>query len=74
MGGVQRRKSGAKNKKMHRGLKTKHYGRDHDQIHEDLKNVEKYQDMEVDESKPGSGQFYCISCARFFESEATMDV
>lgn len=38
MGGVQRRKSGAKNKKLHRGLKTKNYIRDHDQIHDDMKN------------------------------------
>lgn len=42
MGGVQRRKSGAKNKKLHRGLKTRHYAKDHDQIHEDLKNEEKF--------------------------------
>jgi hypothetical protein len=39
MGGVQRRKSGAKNKGFHRGLKPKHYGRDHDQINEDIKNI-----------------------------------
>jgi hypothetical protein len=45
MGGVQRRKSGAKNKKLHRGLKTKNYIRDHDQIHEDIKNPEKYEKM-----------------------------
>lgn len=38
MGGVQRRKGNhAKNKTMHRGMKTRHYLRDHDQIHEDLK-------------------------------------
>ena len=34
MGGIQKRKSSnAKNKKFHRGLKTRHYLRDHDQIH-----------------------------------------
>lgn len=37
MGGVQKRRaSSAKNKKFHRGMKTKHYRRDHDQIHSDL--------------------------------------
>lgn len=72
MGGVQRRKSGAKNKKLHRGLKTKNYLRDHDQIHDDLQNNEKFDNMEVDEDKPGSGQYYCVSCARFFESENTL--
>lgn len=39
MGGVQKRRaSSAKNKKLHRALKPRHYMRDHDQIHEDLKN------------------------------------
>lgn len=30
--------------------------------------------MEIDETKPGSGQHYCISCARFFESDETLKV
>jgi hypothetical protein len=39
MAGSQRRKgTKGKNKGLHRGIKTKHYGRDHDQIHEDMKN------------------------------------
>jgi hypothetical protein len=39
MGGVQRRKGNhAKNKSFHRGIKPKHYGRDHDQIHDDIAN------------------------------------
>jgi hypothetical protein len=42
MGGVQRRKRGAKNKKIHRGLKTKNYGRDHDLIYDDLHHAEKF--------------------------------
>jgi len=42
MGGVQRRKSNTKNKKIQRGLKTRHYTKDHDQIHDDLKNEEKF--------------------------------
>jgi bud site selection protein 20 len=67
MGGSQRRKGmKGKNKGVHRALKTKHYLRDHDQIHDDLKNPQKYGAMEIDEAKPGSGQFYCIGCARYF--------
>ena len=31
-----------KNKKFHRDLKTKHYLKDHDQIHEDIKNPDKF--------------------------------
>lgn len=39
MGGVQKRHSNSsKNKAFHRGAKTKNYLRDHDQIHDDLKN------------------------------------
>jgi len=37
MGSVQRRKGcNGKNKALHRGIKPKHYGRDHDQIHDDI--------------------------------------
>jgi bud site selection protein 20 len=75
MGGSQRRKGmKGKNKGVHRALKTKHYLRDHDQIHDDLKNPQKYGVMEIDEAKPGSGQHYCIGCARYFESVETLKV
>lgn len=75
MAGSQRRKGmKGKNKVFHRSFKTKHYGRDHDQINGDLNEPEKFEKMEIDESKPGSGQHYCISCARFFESAETMQV
>ena len=30
--------------------------------------------MEIDEHKPGSGQHYCICCARYFESGVTLEV
>lgn len=44
MGGIQKHKaSSAKNKAGHRVRKTKHYTRDHDQIHEDLKKPQKFQ-------------------------------
>jgi bud site selection protein 20 len=62
------------NKAFHRSIKTKHYLRDHDQIHEDLKQPTKYEKLEVDETKPGSGQHYCVGCARFFESNETLQV
>lgn len=75
MGGVQRRKGNmAKNKAMHRKTKTKHYLRDHDQIHGDLKAPQNFEKLEVDETKPGAGQYYCISCARYFENEVAKDV
>lgn len=68
MAGAQRRKgTKGKNKGLHRAHKTKHYLRDHDQIHGDLQQPEQFDKLEIDESKPGSGQHYCISCARYFE-------
>lgn len=45
MAGAQRRKSGAKNKKLHRALKTRHYLKDHDQIHDDLHNEDKFENL-----------------------------
>ena len=73
MAGAQRRKgTKGKNKVNHRAFKTKHYGRDHDQINQDLQEPVKFEKMEVDETKPGSGQHYCIGCARFFESAETL--
>jgi len=47
MGGVQKRHAkNGKNKTHHRTFnKTKNYMRDHDQIHEDLQNPEKFQKL-----------------------------
>jgi hypothetical protein len=49
MGGIQKHKnSNAKNKTGHRVRKTKHYTRDHDQIHEDLKKPDRFVDLPID--------------------------
>ncbi len=43
MAGAQRRKgTKGKNKTFHRSVKTRRYGRDHDQINEDLKEPKKF--------------------------------
>lgn len=43
MGGSQRRKGmKGKNKTFHRSVKTRHYGKDHDQINQDLQEPEKF--------------------------------
>ncbi|KAI0207515.1 zinc finger protein 593 [Lamellibrachia satsuma] len=64
-------------KKQHKGDKPlkekyrlKRKTKDIDQIHEDLKreNAEKLLNQEVDLDKPGSAQFYCLHCARYFIS------
>merc|ERR1712070_856768 len=55
-------------------LAKKKRTRDIDQVHDDLKTPEKFMpkadggDLEMDEDLPGMGQFYCIPCARYFQS------
>ncbi|KAL4472225.1 hypothetical protein ABPG72_013858 [Tetrahymena utriculariae] len=75
MGGVQRRKgTKGKNKTFHRTFKTRHYKRDQDQVHEDIKpeNQEKWLNQEVNEDLPGLGQHYCIPCARYFNNDESL--
>ncbi|KAG7163073.1 zinc finger protein 593 homolog [Homarus americanus] len=74
MGGPQRRK------RHHRGdthlkkrWRTKRRTKDMDQIDDDLQddNAAKLLHQEIDDDKPGSGQHYCLHCARYFvNSEA----
>ncbi|KAK9469397.1 hypothetical protein V1512DRAFT_256156 [Lipomyces arxii] len=55
-----------------RRSKTKRRTRDLDQVHEDLsseKKVEKLLNQPLDETKPGLGQFYCVACAKYFETD-----
>jgi len=54
--------------KLQKLQKTKRKKRDLDQIYEDLQpeEVKKFTSLEVDLDLPGQGQFYCISCSRYF--------
>jgi bud site selection protein 20 len=49
-------------------MKNKHYLKDMDLIHEDLKpeNKGKLENQNIDEDLPGLGQYYCIDCAKYF--------
>lgn len=69
MGKPQRRKRNHSNNKFnHRRIKAKHLTRDVDQVFEDIQpeNIEKFENMEVDEELPGLGQNYCKTCAKHF--------
>lgn len=58
---------GAKSKK-----KTRRYTRDVDQVHADLaskRHLEQYVATKAAEDLPGFGQFYCVECAKWFESD-----
>eukprot|EP00438_Fugacium_kawagutii_P024759 Skav204252 [mRNA] locus=scaffold912:80551:83877:- [translate_table: standard] len=52
-------------------IAKKHRNKDIDQVHDDLKAPQNFQPgaLPRDEDLPGMGQFYCIACNRFFESE-----
>ncbi|KND04593.1 uncharacterized protein SPPG_00312 [Spizellomyces punctatus DAOM BR117] len=59
--------------KTHRGIRdikrakrTRARTKDLDQIHEDMKTPEKFEQQAVDADLPGLGQHYCIQCSRYF--------
>ncbi|EEB06238.1 zinc finger protein [Schizosaccharomyces japonicus yFS275] len=56
----------------HALFRTREYGRDLDQIQDDLKEPEKFQSLPLDPDLPGLGQHYCIECARHFESDHSL--
>ncbi|KAF1987624.1 zinc finger-containing protein [Aulographum hederae CBS 113979] len=52
--------------------KTRRHTRDLDEIHADLHNerhLAQYKDTKAVEDLPGLGQWYCIECAKWYESE-----
>lgn len=72
MAGHQRRKHHlAKHKQYGRVRKTKHYARDIDQIVDDLEPHKflKLTNQEINEDKPGLGQFYCVWCSKYLISK-----
>lgn len=69
MPGPQRRKRFHRgDTHLKKGWRTKRRTKDLDQIDDDLKveNSAKLLHQEVDDDKPGSGQHYCLHCARYF--------
>lgn len=77
MGRPQRRKGNfSQNKKFHKFRKTRNFKRDMDQIFEDQKpeNSEKLLNQPINELLPGFGQFYCITCSRYFVNKHALEV
>jgi len=75
MGRVQakKKKRGENTKTRKSVIAKKKRTKDQDQVHEDLHNKEKFQNMALDEDLPGAGQFYCIACARYFTDQKNLD-
>ena len=78
MAGLTCRGKGHKHKQIKKAnLKTKRYRRDVDQVVlEDMlpENTKKLENQPLDEYKPGLGQYYCVTCARYFIAEQAMTV
>lgn len=56
--------------------KTKRRTRDLDLVYKDLSTKESVyalKNQPLDETKPGLGQYYCVECAKYFESQPTLD-
>ncbi|XP_011297080.1 zinc finger protein 593 [Fopius arisanus] len=72
---VYKRKKNVQSNGMKKGTKTKRKIKDLDEIDNDLKeeNARKLLNQDVDFDKPGSAQFYCIHCARYFINDRALE-
>lgn len=55
--------------------KTRRKTRDLDQIKADLespKHLKQFQELKATEDLPGLGKYYCVECAKWFESENSL--
>ncbi|GAP85226.1 putative zinc finger protein [Rosellinia necatrix] len=55
--------------------KTRRKTRDLDQIKSDLlspKHLSQYKDVKSKEDLPGLGEWYCVECAKWYDTEANM--
>ena len=50
------------------------YRRDIDQIQDDMKDPSRVAITELDDDLPGMGQHYCLTCAKHFADESTLEV
>lgn len=60
----------------HKRFKNRRRKRDLDLIYDDLstkESVQRLKNQPVDETKPGLGQYYCVECAKYFETQPTLD-
>ncbi|KAI1809423.1 zinc finger protein [Poronia punctata] len=55
--------------------KTRRHVRDLDQIKADLnsqKHLSQYKDMKPNEDLPGLGRWYCVECAKWYDTESNL--
>jgi bud site selection protein 20 len=71
------RRRTSKNKQYKKSVDTKRRPRDVDQIQDDLKKAAETNEnisFEIDEDLPGLGQHYCVTCARHFGDQSTLEL
>ncbi|PGH26598.1 hypothetical protein AJ80_01727 [Polytolypa hystricis UAMH7299] len=59
-----------------RRIKTKRRTRDYDQVRSDIdspRHLAIYKETKAEEDLPGLGQYYCVECSKWFESEYNMN-
>ncbi|XP_078000332.1 zinc finger protein 593-like [Glandiceps talaboti] len=68
MGRLARKRHHKGDTKVQKMFRTRRKTKDLDQIDEDMKteNADKLLNQEIDHDLPGSGQNYCLHCARHF--------
>jgi bud site selection protein 20 len=77
MGRLRRKGTPGKNKTLYRNKTKRGYKRDLDQIvYEDMLTEATHAllNQPQQEDKPGLGQYYCVTCARYFIAEQALNV
>lgn len=64
--------SSKKNLKYKKGRCTKRRDKDLDQIQDEMKTFDASK-LPIEEDLPGLGQYYCLTCARYFINKDTLD-
>lgn len=76
MGKVQARKKQHRSNEKAVFKKTKRRTRDLDQVWDDTRPEQAEKTMQektvLDEDLPGLGQYYCITCARYFSNDSSL--
>ncbi|WOO84409.1 Zinc finger protein bud20 [Vanrija pseudolonga] len=73
MGRLRRSRTHHARRDVHRAARTRDRTKDLDQVQDDLLyHKKKLQVQPIDEEKPGLGQYYCIECAKYYESERAL--
>lgn len=69
---INKKKKNSSNLYFKKGHKVSRRSKDIDQIQEELKTYNPTVNKPIDQDLPGLGQYYCLTCARYFITESTL--